>query len=128
MVIIVSAALACLAAGLVALWGVAHAIPTRPVVVGFGAISADNRRILTQEWLAEALTMGFIAAVVLTVTAVAGAGTPVAEGIYLASAVMLGAVAGLTALTGARTTIIWFKICPVLLGSAAGLLLAAALL
>ena len=128
MVISVGTALACLAASLVALWGLAHAIPTRPVVAGFGAISTDNRRVIAQEWLAEALTMWFIAAVVFTVTGVAGAGTPAANAIYLACAVMLGAVAGLTAFTGARTSIIWFKICPVLLGSAAGLLLAAALL
>jgi len=128
MVISVGTALACLAASLVALWGLAHAIPTRPVVAGFGAISTDNRRVITQEWLAEALSMWFIAAVVFTVTGVAGAGTPAANAIYLACAVMLGAVETLTAVTGARTPIIWFKICPALLGSAAALLLAAALL
>ena len=127
-IISVSTALACLAASFVALWGVAHAVPTRTVIADFGAISADNRRVITQEWLAEALTMWFLAAVVLIVTAVAGAGTPVAEAIYLACAVMLGVLAILTALTGARTPVIWFKICPALLGSAAGLLLAAALL
>ncbi len=49
--------LAYVAAGLVGLWGVSHAIPTRAVVAGFGEISADNRRVLVQEWLAEAVTM-----------------------------------------------------------------------
>lgn len=39
-------------ATLIALWGVAHAIPTRRVVAGFGPIGTDNRRILSQEWLA----------------------------------------------------------------------------
>jgi hypothetical protein len=33
-----------------------HAIPTRAVVAGFGEISVDNRRVLVQEWLAEAVT------------------------------------------------------------------------
>jgi hypothetical protein len=45
------------AASLVALWGVAHAIPTAQVVPGFAPITVDNRRVLTQEWLAEAFTM-----------------------------------------------------------------------
>jgi hypothetical protein len=35
------------------------------------------------------------------------------------------AFAGVTALTGARTSVIWFKICPVLLTSTAALLVAA---
>jgi|ERR1035437_1268635 hypothetical protein len=37
--------LACPAVGMVALWGVAHAIPTGRVVAGFEQISGDNRRI-----------------------------------------------------------------------------------
>ena len=41
---------------------------------------------------------------------------------------MLLALAALTALTGARTAVVWFKICPVLLGGSAVLLLAASLL
>jgi hypothetical protein len=38
--------LAYLAAGLVALWGVSHAIPTRQVVAGFEPITADNRLVI----------------------------------------------------------------------------------
>jgi hypothetical protein len=34
----------------------------------------------------------------------------------------------LTAVTGARTPVVWFKICPVVLGCSAGLLLAASVL
>jgi hypothetical protein len=40
---------------------------------------------------------------------------------------LLIALATLTALTGARTPVIWFKICPVLLGVTAALLLTASL-
>ena len=54
--------LAYLAAGLVALWGVSHAIPTRQVVAGFEPITRDNRLVITQEWLAEAFTMWGLAA------------------------------------------------------------------
>lgn len=50
--------LAYVAAGLVGLWGVAHAIPTRRVLAGFGPISVDNRRVLLQEWLVEAFNCG----------------------------------------------------------------------
>jgi hypothetical protein len=35
----------------VAAWGVAHLVPTRSVIAGFGAISVDNRRVLRMEWL-----------------------------------------------------------------------------
>ncbi len=38
--------LAYIAAALLGSWGVAHAIPTRRVVEGFGSITKDNSRIL----------------------------------------------------------------------------------
>lgn len=116
--------LAYIGAALVGLWGVSHAIPTRAVVTGFGPISRDNRFYITQEWVAEALTMWFIAAVVTVITAMA-ADEPVTAWIYRVIAVMLFAVAALTAATGARTAVIWFKICPVLLSSTAVMLLVA---
>jgi hypothetical protein len=52
-----SAVLACLGATLITAWGTAHAIPTRQVLAGFDPVSPDNRRIIQQEWLAEAITM-----------------------------------------------------------------------
>lgn len=121
-----SATLAYLAAAVIALWGVAHAIPTKQVVAGFGAISIDNRRIITQEWIAEAFTMWFLAAIVVLATAFGDAGT-IAPWIYRAVAVMLIAVGALTAATGARTAVVWFKICPVLLTSTAVVLIIASL-
>ncbi|HEX2894637.1 MAG TPA: hypothetical protein VHO29_11620 [Marmoricola sp.] len=116
--------LAYVAAGLVGLWGVSHAIPTRSVVAGFGDLSTDNRGVLVQEWLAEAVAMWSFAALVLVVTAVDGA-TSTAHWVYRVTAVALTVLAALTALTGARTAVIWFKICPVLLTTSAALLLMA---
>ena len=116
--------LALSAAALVGLWGVAHAIPTRQVVAGFAPIEPDNRRILTQEWLAEAFTMWGLAAIVLVAT-LAGDDTAVAAWVYRAAAGLLVGLAALTALTGARTPVVWFKICPVLLTTSAVLLLIA---
>lgn len=117
--------LAYVAAGLVGLWGVAHAVPTRQVVAGFGPITLDNWRVLLQEWLAEAFTMWGLAAAVIAATMVGGAGSAVAVAVYRVVAGLLVGLAVLTGLTGARTPVVWFKVCPVLLTVSAALLLAA---
>lgn len=121
------AALAYAAAAVVAAWGVAHVIPTRQVIAGFGAISEDSRRIITQEWLAEGITMWGIAALVIAATAVAGT-SDIRAWVYRVAAALLIAVGVLTALTGARTQVAWFKICPAVMGTAAALLLTASVL
>jgi hypothetical protein len=122
-----AAILAYVAVTVIAAWGVAHAVPTRQVLAGFEPITADNRRIVLQEWLAEAFTMWGIAAVVLAVT-VAGSGGDAREWVYRIAAGLLLALGALTALTGARTGVIWFKVCPVLLTGSAVLLLAASVM
>ena len=119
--------LAYLAAALVGVWGMAHAVPTKRVVAGFAPITADNRRVLTQEWLAESLTMWGMAALVVAVTATA-ADSQVTLIVYRVVAGLLVALAVLTAVTGARTPIVWFKICPALLATSAALLLVASIL
>jgi len=113
------------AQGVVAVWGVAHVVPTARVVKGYNDNSRDNRLIITQEWIAEALAMWFVAAVVVLVTAVGGSHEALTNWVYRASAVMLVALGALTAVTGARTPVVFFKLCPVLLGATAALLLAA---
>ena len=115
-----------LAASLVGLRGVSHVIPTRQVVAGFEPTAADNHRIIVQEWLAEAFTMWGLAALVIAVTAIAGR-QDLTSWVYRIVAALLMALAVLTALTGARTRIVWFKVCPVLLATTAVLLLAASL-
>jgi hypothetical protein len=65
-----------------------------------------------------------IAAVVIAVTAV-GAGANDATAVYAAAAGLLLAFAVLTTLTGARTPVIWFKVCPVLQTLSAALLVGA---
>jgi len=120
-----TAILAYVAGAVVAAWGVAHAIPTGQVLAGFEPISADNRRIVMQEWLAEAFTMWGISALVIIVTAVGGPDAAARGWVYRVAALLLIALATLTALTGARTPVVWFKICPVLLSGSAVLLLIA---
>jgi hypothetical protein len=119
--------LAYTASAIVALWGLAHAIPTRQVLAGFEPITRDNRRVVLQEWLAEALTMWGFAALVTTVTVVGGAGTHTTEWVYRVTAGDLVALAVLTSLTGARTPVTWFKICPVVQVGSAALLVVASL-
>jgi hypothetical protein len=95
------------------LWGIAHIIPTKSIVNGFGSISEDNRRIITMESIAEGLTLCFIGVLVLLVTILANSQSQAANIVYLACAGMLLAMAILTALTGGRTSILPYKICPV---------------
>jgi hypothetical protein len=116
-----------IAAALISVWGFAHALPTKRVVSGFAPITVDNRRVLTQEWLAESLTMWGMAAVVVAVTATAP-DAEVTAVVYWVVAGFLLALTVLTALTGARTPVVWFKVCPVLLATSAVLLLAAGIL
>ncbi len=121
----VRAVLAYVAAGFVGLWGVAHVLPTARVVRGFSDTSRDNRLVITQEWIAEGMTMWFIAAVVVIAAALGGSHRAFVDWIYRASAIMLIALAALTAVTGARTPVVFFKICPVLQSAAAVALVAA---
>lgn len=118
--------LAWVAAVISAAWGIGHILPTRGVVAGFGEITENNRRIITMEWVAEGLTLVFLGALVAVVTLVGGAHDPVVRAVYVASAVMLIAIGAWTALTAARGGIVFFKLCPVVTGTAALLLLIAA--
>lgn len=91
-------------------WGISHLAPTASVADSFGPISEDNRRILVMEWVAEGVThvsLGILA--VLTAALLHGTAVDV---VYGATAAALVVLAGLTTLTGARTPVVWFKICP----------------
>jgi len=95
-------------------WGVAHLIPTGAIVKGFGEISGDNKKILTMELLAEGMTLIFLGALPLVFTILSGPQGKPADIVYMACAVMLLVMAILTLLTGARTSQIPYKICPVI--------------
>ena len=97
---------------LITVWGIAHIVPTKSVVSGFGSISQDNKRIITMEWIAEGLTLCFIGLLVLFVTIFKESQNQVSNIVYWASAAMLLVMAVLTSLTGARTSIVPIKICP----------------
>lgn len=102
-------------AAVVILWGVAHiAIPTRSIVDGFGPISADNRRTLLMEWLMEGVLLIFIGTLVILMTTLAHYEGQPAVIVYRACAVVLIVMAGISIFTGARTTLLPMKLCPLI--------------
>ena len=98
--------------GLIIIWGVAHLIPTKAIVKGFGSISEDNKRIIAMESIAEGITLIFLGVLVLLVTIIGSYQNTVSRVVFWACAIMLIVMAMLTALTGARTSILPYKICP----------------
>jgi hypothetical protein len=99
-------------AGVITLWGVAHLIPSRSIVRGFGDISRDNRLIITMGWIAEGLALIFIGVLVFLVTYVAGPVNLGARIVYRLCFCMLVVMAVLSFFTGARTSVIPMKVCP----------------
>lgn len=95
------------------LWGVGHLIPTPGIVEGFGPLSQDNRRIITMEWIAEGMTLCFIGVLVFAALLTAGPDSRTVIFLGRACAAMLLAMAALSAFTGARTSILPMRLCPV---------------
>lgn len=93
-------------------WGIAHLVPTKNILSGFGELSADNLRIITMEWIAEGLTFCFIGILVLLTTLLGWSQNHIAIIVYLTCAGMLVVLAVLSQLTGARTAILPMRLCP----------------
>jgi hypothetical protein len=101
--------------------------PCRTYAPGDHWLHADQHRQPTRadaEWLAEAFTLWGIAVLIVIVTALTRDMTMRAW-VYRAIAGLLLAIAALTAVTGSRTPVVWFKVCPVVLTASAALLLTA---
>ena len=94
------------------LWGLGHLIPTKSIVSGFGKISEDNKKIITMEWIAEGLTLCFIGGLVFVITFSEGLQCFISYIVYQLSGAMLLVMAGLSAMTGARTSNLPMKLCP----------------
>jgi hypothetical protein len=86
-------ALAYLAAATIGLWCISHAIATRKVVAGFEPTTADNHWLVLQEWVAEAVTMWGLAALLVMVTTIE-ADQQVTTAVYRVVAVILAASTG----------------------------------
>ena len=97
---------------IIIIWGIAHLIPTGAIVRGFGEISEDNKKIIAMESIAEGITLCFLGILVILVTALGDLQSQTASIVYFSVVAMLLLMAVLTILTGARTSLKPYKICP----------------
>jgi uncharacterized membrane protein YfcA len=98
-----------LGSAVIVLWGIGHLAASKSVIARFSSVSLDNYRLITMEWIAEGLALCFvgIVAAVATSSAAAAAGP-----VLWACVVMLVVMAILSLFTGARTSIVPMRICP----------------
>ena len=110
-----------IAAALTGVWGIAHLFATRGVVKGFGALSADNRRIITMEWIVEGVALISTAAFVAAATAV-DPGAAVSSAVYAVAIGTLVVLAVVSLFTGFKVAFLPFRLCPVIFGVSAALI------
>jgi hypothetical protein len=106
----------------IAFWGIAHLFPTKSVVLGFGEISLDNKRIITMEWIVEGVALIFIGTINAVVTLI-NYTSSISRVIYVSSAGVLIVLALVSLFTGFRINYLPFKLCPIIFITAAVLLL-----
>ena len=114
-----------IAAAVTGAWGIAHLFATRGVVVGFGELSADNRRIITMEWIVEGVALISQGALVAAVTAIA-ASSAVSSAAYAVAIATLVGLAVVSLFTGFRVAFLPFRLCPFIFGASALLIAAGA--
>jgi len=104
-------ALLYIASAMTGLWGVAHLVATQGVVAGFGELTADNRRIITMEWIVEGVALFSTAAFVAAATAIDSQAT-VSSAVYAVAMTTLLALALVSLFTGFRVAFLPFRLCP----------------
>lgn len=109
------------ASAMLAFWGVAHLFSTRGVVAGFGELTADNRLIITKEWIVEGVAFIATAAFVAVATAIQPEAAATSA-IYAEAVATLVALAIVSFFTGFRISFLPFRLCPFVLGTAAALI------
>jgi hypothetical protein len=110
-----------IAAVMTGVWGIAHLLATRWVVKGFGQLSADNRRIITMEWIVEGVALISTAVFVGATTAV-DPSAKVSSAVYAVAIVTLVALAVVSFFTGFKVAFLPFRLCPVIFGVSAALI------
>lgn len=107
-----------IAAAATGAWGIAHLFATRGVVAGFGELSADNRRIITMEWIVEGVALISLGSLVAAVTAVDGS-SAVSSAAYAVAIATLAGLAVISLFTGFRVAFLPFRLCPFIFGASA---------
>ncbi len=88
----------------------------------FGDISADNKNIITMEWIVEGISLIFIGILIAAVTAIEPK-TPVSTAVYLASSSCLIILAIISLFTGFKIGFLPFRLCPIIFSSSAILII-----
>lgn len=109
------------AAGLTALWGVAHLFATRGVVAGFGEITGDNRRVITMEWIVEGVALISIGTLVAVVTVV-DAASELSSAVFAVAIGTLVVLAVVSLFTGFKVAFLPYRLCPFIFGLSAALI------
>ena len=109
------------ASAVTGLWGVAHLFATGGVVAGFGDLTADNRRIITMEWIVEGVALISTAAFVAVATTIEPQAA-VASAVYAVAAGTLVVLAIVSLFTGFKVAFPPFRLCPVIFGVSAALI------
>jgi hypothetical protein len=117
-----------LGAAILFAWGVAHIIPTRNVVAGFGSLSEDNRINITMEWVAEGLALAFVGVLVALVTAAGGADDPLGATVVWAIVAFCILIGMWTFIVSRRSSVLPIRLCPLVLAVVAILLVSGNLL
>jgi len=107
----------------VAFWGVMHLAKTTPVVGGFEPLTDDNCHVLRMEWIVEGVALLFVAALVTVATVVQGPQAPGSGLVYGMSGGFLLTMALVSLLTGAKASLLPYKLCAPIFASAAILVL-----
>jgi hypothetical protein len=94
-------------------WGIAHLGPTKTVVKNFGNISLDNKRIITMEWIIEAITLQFIAIIIATFAVFDPRGMS-SNIIFILCFFMLNVLSVVSLFTGFKIKFWAYKFCPVI--------------
>ena len=109
------------ASAMTGLSGVAHLFATKGVVAGFGDLTADNRRIITMEWIVEGIALISTAAFVAVAAAISPQAA-VASAVYAVATATLVVLALVSLFTGFKVAFLPFRLCPVIFGVSAALI------
>jgi len=107
-----------LGAALPLIWGISHLVPTKNVIAGFGDISADNRHIISMEWIVEGVSLIFIGFLVALVTYIDSSST-LSFFVYGLTIAALFVLAIVSIFTGFKINFLPFKMCPIVFSESA---------
>lgn len=89
--------------------------------MGFGDLTADNRRIINMEWIVEGVSLISTAAFVASATAIQP-DSAVASAVYAVAIGALVVLAIVSLFTGFRVAFLPFRLCPAIFGVSAALI------